>query len=84
MSPLWIVLTASALALAMSGWVPRPLRPAPTFVAAVFVLVSGAVSVSVLRMFTPPAPSELTPVAGLLAESKSIGPAKDEPLGHRR
>ena len=53
MSPLWIVLTASALALALAGWVPRPLRPAPTIVAAVFVMASGAVAVSVLGMHRP-------------------------------
>ena len=53
MSPLLVVLTASALALAVAGWVPRPLRPAPTIVAAVFVLASGAVAVSVLGMHRP-------------------------------
>ena len=53
MSPLWAVLTASALALAVAGWLPRSLRPAPTIAAAVLVMATAAVAISVLGMNRP-------------------------------
>ncbi len=46
MTPPMLALTASALALALAGWVPRQLRPAPTILATVLVLASGAIAVS--------------------------------------
>lgn len=48
MSPLWAVLTTAALALVLTGWLPRLIRPAATIVTAAAVAVSGVVAVSVL------------------------------------
>lgn len=56
MITLWTVLTTSALALALAGWVPRSVRPAPTIVAAVAVLTTGGVAVSVLGPQQPMVP----------------------------
>ena len=53
MSPLLAVLTASALALTLAGWLPRALRPAPTIVAAASVIAGGALAGSVLGLHRP-------------------------------
>ena len=52
-SELWTVLTASALAVALVGWVPRSIRPALTIVAAAVLTLSTAVAVTLLGMHRP-------------------------------
>ena len=53
MSPLWSVLTVSAVVLVLTGWLPDRVRAAPTIVAAVFVMASGGLALAVLGVTGP-------------------------------
>lgn len=53
MTPLWNVLITSALVLALVGWLPRSVRPAPAIMATVSLTVVGVIAVSVLGVQLP-------------------------------